>query len=212
MDLIPTLSYGLGVPCCLLATYVVERHGLKNGLQIGGFLTGIGKYLTSSVIYHCSFHFIIVSSARWCNIKIFLFRWLALLLELIAATFLRSGGRYTVSVGIDWTSINRGCMPFYCVCTYQNKSTLVCWRTENICHCTFGFIWLHWMYLRSISNSTIRSQAVRYYHHEFSMVCSCCSRIATYNVEGNISSIAFEYMNNLHESNHIRWGKKSLKI
>jgi hypothetical protein len=43
MDLIPTLSYGLGVPCCLLATYVVERHGLKNGLQIGGFLTGIGK-------------------------------------------------------------------------------------------------------------------------------------------------------------------------
>ena len=55
MDLIPTLSYGLGVPCCLLATYVVERHGLKNGLQIGGFLTGIGKYLTSSVIYHNSF-------------------------------------------------------------------------------------------------------------------------------------------------------------
>ena len=43
MDLIPTLSYGLGVPCCLLATYVVERHGLKNGLQIGGFLTGIGE-------------------------------------------------------------------------------------------------------------------------------------------------------------------------
>ena len=50
MDLIPTLSYGLGVPCCLLATYVVERHGLKNGLQIGGVLTGIGKYLTRSHI------------------------------------------------------------------------------------------------------------------------------------------------------------------
>ena len=49
MDLIPTLSYGLGVPCCLLATYVVERHGLKNGLQIGGFLTGIGKKLITLI-------------------------------------------------------------------------------------------------------------------------------------------------------------------
>ncbi len=43
MDLIPTVSYGLGVPCCLLATYVVERFGLRIGLHIGGVLTGIGK-------------------------------------------------------------------------------------------------------------------------------------------------------------------------
>lgn len=42
MDLIPTVSYGLGVPCCLLATYVVERFGLRVGLHIGGVLTGIG--------------------------------------------------------------------------------------------------------------------------------------------------------------------------
>ena len=42
MDLIPTVSYGLGVPCCLLATYIVERYGLKVGLHIGGVLTGIG--------------------------------------------------------------------------------------------------------------------------------------------------------------------------
>jgi len=43
MDLIPTVSYGLGVPCCLIATYIVEKYGLKTGLHIGGFLTGIGK-------------------------------------------------------------------------------------------------------------------------------------------------------------------------
>ena len=43
MDLIPTVSYGLGVPCCLLATYVVERFGLRIGLHIGGVFTGIGK-------------------------------------------------------------------------------------------------------------------------------------------------------------------------
>lgn len=42
MDLIPTISYGLGVPCCLLATYVVENIGLKVGLHIGGLLTGLG--------------------------------------------------------------------------------------------------------------------------------------------------------------------------
>merc|ERR1719219_2070751 len=42
MDLIPTVSYGLGIPCCLLATYVVERFGLRTGLHIGGLLTGIG--------------------------------------------------------------------------------------------------------------------------------------------------------------------------
>ena len=44
MDLIPTVSYGLGVPFCIIATYVVERFGLKVGLHIGGFLTGIGEH------------------------------------------------------------------------------------------------------------------------------------------------------------------------
>jgi len=43
MDLIPTVSYGLGVPCCLIATYVVENYGLRTGLHIGGSLTGIGQ-------------------------------------------------------------------------------------------------------------------------------------------------------------------------
>ena len=89
MDLIPTLSYGLGVPCCLLATYVVERHGLKNGLQIGGFLTGIGKYLTSFLVYYDGVIVItIVSNTTYCNIEISLYRWLALFLELFAASFL----------------------------------------------------------------------------------------------------------------------------
>jgi hypothetical protein len=44
MDLIPTVSYGLGVPCCLMATFVVERFGLRAGLHIGGILTGLGEY------------------------------------------------------------------------------------------------------------------------------------------------------------------------
>ena len=43
MDLIPTLSYGLGVPCTVMATVIVERRGLRVGLLIGGFLTGVGK-------------------------------------------------------------------------------------------------------------------------------------------------------------------------
>ena len=48
MDLIPTVSYGLGIPFCVIATYVVERCGLKVGLHIGGFLTGIGE------LYDCA--------------------------------------------------------------------------------------------------------------------------------------------------------------
>jgi hypothetical protein len=50
MDLIPTVSYGLGVPCCIIATYVVENYGLKTGLHIGGFLTGIGTWMTVSSV------------------------------------------------------------------------------------------------------------------------------------------------------------------
>ena len=49
MDLIPTVSYGLGVPCCLLATYVVERFGLRIGLHIGGVFTGIGKCTSEKI-------------------------------------------------------------------------------------------------------------------------------------------------------------------
>ena len=49
MDLIPTVSYGLGVPCCLIATYIVERYGLRVGLHIGGVLTGIGKSIRKKI-------------------------------------------------------------------------------------------------------------------------------------------------------------------
>ena len=45
MDLIPTVSYGFGIPCCLLATYTVDRFGLKAVLHIGGLLTGFGGFL-----------------------------------------------------------------------------------------------------------------------------------------------------------------------
>lgn len=44
MDLIPTVSYGLGVPFGLVATFVVERYGLKWGLQIGALLTATGNF------------------------------------------------------------------------------------------------------------------------------------------------------------------------
>ena len=43
MDLIPTISYGLAVPCCFMAAIIVEKKGLKLGLRIGGYFTGIGK-------------------------------------------------------------------------------------------------------------------------------------------------------------------------
>lgn len=43
MDLIPTFSCGLRMLFCLLAAYVVDRYGLRNGLQIGGSLSGIGE-------------------------------------------------------------------------------------------------------------------------------------------------------------------------
>lgn len=45
LDMIPTVSYAAGVPTCLLATYFVEAKGLKFGLRIGSFLTGIGGFL-----------------------------------------------------------------------------------------------------------------------------------------------------------------------
>ena len=42
LDYIPTISYAFGVPFCLVSTYIVEEYGLKVGLHIGGYLTGIG--------------------------------------------------------------------------------------------------------------------------------------------------------------------------
>ena len=49
MDLIPTIHFGLHIPCCLIAAYVVERYGLRVSLHIGGVLNGIGK----SIEYRC---------------------------------------------------------------------------------------------------------------------------------------------------------------
>ena len=42
MDLLSIVSAGVGIPCCLLATYVVEKFGLRSTIHIGGVLTGIG--------------------------------------------------------------------------------------------------------------------------------------------------------------------------
>jgi len=45
VDLIPMISYGLCIPFCLLAVYVVERKGLRFGLLVGAWLTAIGGSL-----------------------------------------------------------------------------------------------------------------------------------------------------------------------
>jgi len=45
LDLIPTVSYAAGVPTCLVATYIIETRGLKTGVKIGAYLTGIGGLL-----------------------------------------------------------------------------------------------------------------------------------------------------------------------
>ena len=42
MELIPKISFGLGIPSYLLAIFVVERFGLRIGLHVGGYLTAIG--------------------------------------------------------------------------------------------------------------------------------------------------------------------------
>ena len=36
------ISYGLCIPFCLLAVYIVERQGLRLGLHIGAWLTAVG--------------------------------------------------------------------------------------------------------------------------------------------------------------------------
>ena len=45
LDLIPTVSYAAGVPTCLIATYLIESRGLKTGIKIGAYLTGVGGLL-----------------------------------------------------------------------------------------------------------------------------------------------------------------------
>ena len=45
LDLIPTVSYAAGVPTCLIATYLIESRGLKTGVKIGAYLTGVGGLL-----------------------------------------------------------------------------------------------------------------------------------------------------------------------
>ena len=45
LDLIPTVSYAAGVPTCLIATYLIESRGLRAGVKIGAYLTGIGGLL-----------------------------------------------------------------------------------------------------------------------------------------------------------------------
>jgi len=45
IDLIPTLSYGLCIPFCMIAVFVVERRGLRTGLMLGAWLTTVGGAL-----------------------------------------------------------------------------------------------------------------------------------------------------------------------
>ena len=45
LDLIPTVSYAAGVPTCLIATYLIESRGLRTGVKIGAYLTGVGGLL-----------------------------------------------------------------------------------------------------------------------------------------------------------------------
>eukprot|EP00096_Caligus_rogercresseyi_P007109 TRINITY_DN2459_c0_g1_i1.p1 TRINITY_DN2459_c0_g1~~TRINITY_DN2459_c0_g1_i1.p1 ORF type:complete len:493 (+),score=163.32 TRINITY_DN2459_c0_g1_i1:15-1493(+) len=57
IDLISTLSYGSGVPCCILATLAVEKVGLRGVLVFGALLTGLGGLLCfcSSVSFFSEF-------------------------------------------------------------------------------------------------------------------------------------------------------------
>lgn len=44
VDLITLLSYIVGIPFCVFATYAIETYGLKLGMRIGAILTLIGKH------------------------------------------------------------------------------------------------------------------------------------------------------------------------
>ena len=43
IDLISTLSTGIGIPLCLMATFLVDSRGTKKGIHTGAVLTIIGK-------------------------------------------------------------------------------------------------------------------------------------------------------------------------
>ena len=45
IDLISTLSTGIGIPLCLLATFLVDSRGTKKGIHVGASLTIIGKLI-----------------------------------------------------------------------------------------------------------------------------------------------------------------------
>ena len=44
IDLISTLSTGIGIPLCLLATFLVDSRGTKKGIHVGASLTIIGNF------------------------------------------------------------------------------------------------------------------------------------------------------------------------
>jgi len=45
IDLISTLSTGIGIPLCLMATFLVDSRGTKKGIHVGAALTIIGEFL-----------------------------------------------------------------------------------------------------------------------------------------------------------------------
>ena len=50
IDLITVVSFGIGTPCAIIATYTVETLGLKFNLKLAGISTGIGKKISFSII------------------------------------------------------------------------------------------------------------------------------------------------------------------
>ena len=43
MDYIPTVSFAVGLPAIFVATFVIEKFGLKVCLKTGGILSGFGR-------------------------------------------------------------------------------------------------------------------------------------------------------------------------
>ena len=43
MDYIPTVSFAVGLPAIFIATFVIEKFGLKVCLKTGGILSGFGR-------------------------------------------------------------------------------------------------------------------------------------------------------------------------
>ena len=50
VDLITVISYSMAMPFNIIATYAVEKWGLKFGLKLGGILNGIGKEVQGLII------------------------------------------------------------------------------------------------------------------------------------------------------------------